>query len=126
MVDRVLNPERELGKVLLQRDYLNMVHWEVQKHGQVTPLAREYLTTIIELYQTNFTDPKQRMHDLSFEQYQKALEWLDHGIPFNVSIEPASKENLNGAKRFLSHDELQTYVAKQTAEALDQSGFIIS
>ena len=126
MVDRVINPERELGKVLLQRDYLNMVHWEVQKHGQVTPEAEQYLSAIIELYHVNFKDPKERMHDLSFEQYQKALEWLERGIPFNVTIEPASKENLNGAKRFLSHDELQTYVVKETAEALDRSGFIIS
>ena len=127
MVDRVINPERELGKVLLQRDYLNMVHWEMQdNNNQITEQAADYLNMIVQLYRENFTDPKQRLHDLSFQQYQKALEYLQIGMPFSVKVEAVNGDNMNGAKRFLSHEELQTYVAKQTAEAIENSGFIIS
>ena len=117
MVDRTINPDRDLGKVLLQRDYLNMVHWEVSDHGQLTPRAHQFLMTIIDTYKANFTDTKHRMHDLSFQQYQKAMEWLDGGVPFEVTIQPA-EQNGNGAIRVETPGDLQAYVARKTAEAI--------
>ena len=117
MVDRTINPDRDLGKVLLQRDYLNMVHWEVSDHGQLTPRAHQFLMTIIDTYKANFTDTKHRMHDLSFQQYQKAMEWLDGGVPFEVTIQPA-QQNGNGAIRVETPGDLQAYVARKTAEAI--------
>ena len=117
MVDRTINPDRDLGKVLLQRDYLNMVHWEVSDHGQLTPRAHQFLMTIIDTYKANFTDTKHRMHDLSFQQYQKAMDWLDGGVPFEVTIQPA-QQNGNGAIRVETPGDLQAYVARKTAEAI--------
>jgi hypothetical protein len=102
----------------MQRDYLNMVHWEVSDNGGMTHRAQQFLITIIDTYKANFTDTKHRMHDLSFQQYQKAMEWMDGGVPFEITIEPAQQNGNSAAIRVESPADLQAYVARKTAEAI--------
>jgi len=77
---------RLLTRVLVIRDYLNMVKWSLEKTGgAVTPGSKEHVlvSAAITDYRHFFGDRSHRYHDISFPMYQEALEILGrNGIPY--------------------------------------------
>jgi len=81
--DREKNPTREVGIVLLMRDYVNLAQWELEEQGGVPSqnLVR-MLREVVRLHREHFTDRQHRYYELSWTLYQRALEFLGrNGIP---------------------------------------------
>jgi len=75
--DRAEHPERRLTLVLLQRDYINITNWELQKNGfKPTERIAQWLLMIGRIHRENFTDRQDVYHELSYTLYQQSLSIL--------------------------------------------------
>jgi len=94
--DRKVNPERRLGMVLLQRDYINLAKWALRRGDD--PRAKNYLEAAVSGYVDKFQGKyDDRFFRFSFKQYQEALALLGVGQEFDVLIGFAPNTN-NGHK----------------------------
>jgi len=88
--DREKNPNRLLGLIFLQRDYIHIAQWQIQNNrGAATEEAIKYLKEVIRVYDFLFkkleTAPRKSQYwRYSFAFYQEALKMMgDLGIPLN-------------------------------------------
>jgi len=81
--DREKYPNRQLGIVLLMRDYLNFSQWEVEEtRGKITENIIAMMREVIKLYRQCFVEKSHIYHELAFPFYQRALITLGkNGIP---------------------------------------------
>jgi glycosyltransferase involved in cell wall biosynthesis len=71
MKDRKLHPTRRLGLVFLQRDYIHLARYELERtRGLMTDKARKYLERAIEIHREHFRSPDDPLHSYSFPLYQ--------------------------------------------------------
>jgi len=89
--DLRVNPTRQMNKVLLMRDYLNIIKWSVeaqqlkggapflQRGSREHMMAEAAITTYLKF----LADPMVNYHKLAFPMYQEALTMLSvSGLPF--------------------------------------------
>jgi glycosyltransferase involved in cell wall biosynthesis len=79
--DRRRNPNRRLGLVFLERDYVHLARYELERtRGQMTDKARRYLERAVEVHHEHFRRPDDPLYSYSFPLYQSALELLGEGV----------------------------------------------
>jgi len=89
--DRQLHPQRQLGKVLMQRDYINLTNWEIEAlEGKLGADGERYLKSVYRIYkEAGFDNPENIYHKLSTVVTQQALERLGRfGIPMEETNMP--------------------------------------
>lgn len=152
--DLRVNPDRQLNKVLLMRDYLNMIKWSVEanaiRKGQ--PIMRrgsrehQMAEACISTYYEFLARPDDKYHALGFPMYQEALGMMSASqIPFGDRRAPPFCVRLKmqaavGAvpedapadpkkpthRWFVDHVEFEDFMQKQTKQLLAQLGHISS
>ena len=94
--DRKRHPERRLGLVFLERDYVHLARYELERtRGGMTEKVEEYLRRAVAIHRDHFTSPEDNLHGYSLPLYQSALELLGEG----VEVEYALCVNGNGQRR---------------------------
>lgn len=90
MKDRLVYPDRTLGLILLQRDYMNFVSLGLEEtHGQFNERIIHWLQGICAIHRQKFQDPTDIYYKLSYALYQQALRWLGMaGVPVAGCITP--------------------------------------
>ncbi len=79
--DRKRHPERRLGLVFLERDYIHLARYELERTRSVmTERAQKYLERAVAIHREHFTSPKDPLHGYSFPLYQSALELMGEGF----------------------------------------------
>lgn len=77
MKDRLVYPDRTLGLILLQRDYLNFVSLGLEEtQGQFSERIIHWLQGVCAIHRQKFQDPTDIYWKLSYALYQQALRWL--------------------------------------------------
>jgi len=109
-LDRQKYPDRQLGLSLLARDYLNMVHWEVETYGRVTPTAQQHLWNIVTIWREHFSHPEHPLFEVVFPIYQDALGHLNMGRPMRIDISFAENAANPQILRFEQFDDLTQYL----------------
>lgn len=80
--DAIANPERQLTKILIERDFLNFTGWDIEKYGGLTPRAIQWCRDAIKMHHQHFLDPAHKYHAISDGVYQAALAHLGRsGVP---------------------------------------------
>lgn len=91
--DRKLNPSRDVGKLLVQRDYMNLGQIEVDAHRQITDRAVEYLRASVLIYLEHYSKPEDRYHHQAYIYYQLVAKFMglngvpvkpEWGVPFEI------------------------------------------
>jgi glycosyltransferase involved in cell wall biosynthesis/2-polyprenyl-3-methyl-5-hydroxy-6-metoxy-1,4-benzoquinol methylase len=96
--DQEVFPTRELGKVLVMRDYVNLADFDREGHqGQMTARARAGYAQAVRLFLTHFDDPAHRYHAIARPWYETALQHLGQG--WEMELAAAGKAGGMGAKR---------------------------
>lgn len=91
MKDRIINPERTLGLILLQRDYHNLISLNLERtQGVLDEKMELWLQTICSIHRENFQNKENDIHyKLSFALYQQALALMGQaGMPVNGCESP--------------------------------------
>jgi glycosyltransferase involved in cell wall biosynthesis/SAM-dependent methyltransferase len=84
--DRVLNPDRTLGWILLQRDYHNFISLRLEESkGQIDEDIVKWLQSIYGIHREHFLGKESNIYyKLSYVLYQKALAMMgQEGIPLD-------------------------------------------
>jgi 2-polyprenyl-3-methyl-5-hydroxy-6-metoxy-1,4-benzoquinol methylase/glycosyltransferase involved in cell wall biosynthesis len=85
--DQEIFPDRELGKLLVLRDYANLAMWaKEQAGGRLTEGAKGYERAVIGLFEDHFLDPSHRFHKLARPFYEAALRDVDGAIEVEVGL----------------------------------------
>jgi len=85
--DRKRHPERRLGLVFLERDYVHLARYELERtRGGMTEKAEEYLRRAIAIHRDHFASPEDNLHGYSLPLYQSALELLGEGIEVEYAL----------------------------------------
>jgi glycosyltransferase involved in cell wall biosynthesis/2-polyprenyl-3-methyl-5-hydroxy-6-metoxy-1,4-benzoquinol methylase len=122
-LDQERFPERELGKVLVLRDYVNLSDYDCEAHGgRMTTKAQRGYAQAIRLFLAHFDDPAHRFHGLARPWYQIALQRL--GMGFEVEIALAGRAGGLEQRRAKPEriwvrdaDEFERYVTWKTKDA---------
>lgn len=90
MKDRIVYPERTLGLILLQRDYLNFVSLHLEEtQGKFDARIVQWLQSICAIHRVKFQDKENIYYRLSYALYQQALRWLgEAGVPVEECTTP--------------------------------------
>lgn len=96
--DQQVFPERELGKVLVLRDYANLALWARERsRGALTDEIKLYQSKVIGLFEEYFFDPSNRYYHIVRPYYEAALRDVAGAMQVEVSIVGAlAPEGLNG------------------------------
>ena len=87
MKDRKRYPERRLGLVFLERDYVHLARYELERtQGVLTDKAQEYLRRAVAIHRDHFTSPEDALHGYSLPLYQSALELLGEGFVVEYAL----------------------------------------
>jgi glycosyltransferase involved in cell wall biosynthesis len=108
--DRKINPDRQLGAVLMMRDLIHIVGYYLEKRSDLDEKRIKNLNTIISLYEP-FQYVNQHFHFLADIFYQQALKMLgERGIISSAGCVPIQLSfSLVG-----SHGELEKEYQPQT------------
>ena len=88
LIDRERNPDRELGKFLIMRDYIHMVRYIMeQTKGQLTQEIIDYCNKTIEMYRNEFLGKNEMMAIDGLMFYSEALTVLNKGLEYDFSID---------------------------------------
>ena len=88
LIDRERNPDRELGKFLIMRDYIHMVRYIMeQTKGQLTQEIIDYCNKTIEMYRNEFLGKNEMMAIDGLMFYSEALTMLNKGLEYDFSID---------------------------------------
>lgn len=80
-------PDRELGKVLLMRDYANLAMWAKERSGgRMTPEVKRYQTAVIAMFEAKFMDPTNIYHAVGRPFYEAALRDVAGAIEVEVGL----------------------------------------
>ncbi len=86
--DRKLHPNRRLGLIFLERDYIHLARYDLERtHGQMTERARKYLERAAAVHREHFADPSDPLYGYSFPLYQSALELMGEGFEVGYFLE---------------------------------------
>jgi glycosyltransferase involved in cell wall biosynthesis len=133
--DREKNPERLVGLIFLQRDYIHCAEWHMHSRKALGPEALKFLRGVVEIYHDIFQKLEKNLYrrrwwSHSFSFYQKALMYLGSAtesisetvsdqIPFQVAsflsggyggMSDESGMSVRPEKRwFCSADEFQAW-----------------
>lgn len=100
--DQEVFPDRELGKLLVLRDYANLALWaREQAGGRLTEAAKQYYGWVIAMHEERFADPAHRFHALARPYYEAALRSVDGAIEIEIGAAGAK----NGLGRQHAHAE---------------------
>ena len=131
------NPERQLTRILLARDYVNFTNWDVERFRGLTERAVAWLREAVSIHREHFADPAHPYHPISLASYQKALEYLgrarvgatDRATAPPVQMELAlaaapgglSPETLRPDRRwFADSDELMSFLADRSLDLVER------
>jgi 2-polyprenyl-3-methyl-5-hydroxy-6-metoxy-1,4-benzoquinol methylase/glycosyltransferase involved in cell wall biosynthesis len=96
--DKQMFPERELGKLLILRDFSNLALWSRVAHGgKAGPDTRDYQANVIEMFERYFIDPSNRFHALARPFYEAALRDVNGAIEIEMAV--AGQPNGLGSNR---------------------------
>jgi glycosyltransferase involved in cell wall biosynthesis/2-polyprenyl-3-methyl-5-hydroxy-6-metoxy-1,4-benzoquinol methylase len=84
--DQQVFPERELGRVLVLRDYVTLSDEDCAKAGGLTDKAREGYARAIRMFIERFDDPENKFHAVARPFYESALQRLGHGTEVEFSM----------------------------------------
>lgn len=132
--DRKQNPDRRLGKMLLARDYRNLVNYRLEgllkTGGGVTPETILLMREVCSIHHNNFLDHKDPLYETSFKLYQEILRiMIELNIPIKEGIEGSGiktvsfpYKDLEGQTRvrkvyFLTGDEYFAYCGRLLRES---------
>ena len=112
MKDRKLHPTRRLGLVFLQRDYIHLARYELERtRGQMTDKAHKYLERAMQIHREHFRSPDDQLYSYSFPLYQSALELLGEGFDLGyflaLSPEPLRDLGAQPIQRLRVRDETE-------------------
>jgi glycosyltransferase involved in cell wall biosynthesis/SAM-dependent methyltransferase len=88
--DQQVFPERELGKVLVLRDCVNLADYEAEAHQAITAKARKGYAQAVSLFLEYFDDPSHRYHGIARPWYEMALKRL--GVGYEIELALAGRE----------------------------------
>ena len=108
---------RRLGLLLLQRDYLNILKWDAQENGGLTEQGRRASNSIHEIFEREFSDPKDRYYSLSMDILQEMMSITQQGMRYDIIIRP----NPDGAHHFSQPSQLENYIYKQATSLVESS-----
>ena len=132
--DRKLNPNRDIGKLLVQRDYMNLGQIEIDAHHGITERALEYLRASVLLYLEHYRTPDRRYHRQALMYYQLVAKFLglngvpvkpEWGIPFeartliHLGVGGTEGGSQPETRWFTSAEEYREYIELQAASAVD-------
>jgi glycosyltransferase involved in cell wall biosynthesis len=87
MKDRRRHPQRRLGLVFLERDYVHLARYELERtRGVMTEKARGYLERAVAIHREHFRSPGDPLHGYSLPLYQSALELLGEGFTLEYAL----------------------------------------
>jgi glycosyltransferase involved in cell wall biosynthesis/predicted O-methyltransferase YrrM len=85
--DQQVFPDRELGKVLVLRDYVNLSDYDCEAAGgRITAKAQRGYAQAMRLFITYFDDPAHKFHGIARPWYQVALQRLGVGLEVEVAL----------------------------------------
>ncbi len=126
LLDRIVHPDRKLGQVLLAREYLNMIGWEVKENGWnlndgVLPVqavqAIQYAETILGIWKQYFANYDHPNHSIMFPVYQNALQYLGRGFQLQIGVGvPGNPQSASVI--FETQDDVRKYIQKRTEDLL--------
>ncbi len=119
-------PERELGKLLVLRDYANLALWtKEQQRGQVTPQVQEYYGAVIGLFESRFMDQTHKYHALARPFYEQALRHVKGAFHVELGVVAAHAPDGLGAAHVTPQrawvrtaDHLKALIAARTEAML--------
>jgi hypothetical protein len=112
--DRKRHPERRLGLVFLERDYIHLARYELERtRGVMTERARKYLERAAAIHRQHFRSPDDALYGYSFPLYQSALELMGEGFSLGYFVAVAG----DGAGDTLLPHGLQRVRVADEAEA---------
>lgn len=102
--DRQQFPDRELGRLLVLRDYANLALWtREQRGGQVTSDVQQYYGLVIGLFEEHFLDPKHKYHAIARPFYEQALRFVHGAMEVEIGLAVAQAPDGIGAGRAKPH-----------------------
>jgi len=132
--DRKRHPNRRLGLVFLERDYIHLARYELERtRGVMTERVQKYLRRAIAVHREHFRSPDDPLYGYSFPLYQSALELLGEGFELGyfvaVSGEPMRDLGAQPVQRVRVADEgearefLDRHMGELLAEAREGEEF---
>ena len=108
--DRKRHPNRRLGLVFLERDYIHLARYELERtRGVMTERVQKYLRRAVAVHREHFRSPDDSLYGYSFPLYQSALELLGEGFELGyfmaVSGEPMRDLGAQPVQRVRVADE---------------------
>jgi glycosyltransferase involved in cell wall biosynthesis/2-polyprenyl-3-methyl-5-hydroxy-6-metoxy-1,4-benzoquinol methylase len=80
-------PERELGKVLWIREFINMADLDrEERRGEFSPEARAYMQQVVGIFEKYFADPGHKYHALARPFYERALEMVNGAVQVEIAL----------------------------------------
>jgi glycosyltransferase involved in cell wall biosynthesis len=125
--DQNVFPDRELGKVLVLRDYVTLSDEEVATHGYVTEKAQSGYAQAARIFMDRFDDPANKYHHIARPFYESALRRIGNGIEIEIAIAGKAGKGLQHAHAkperiwVRDMDEYERYLAwkvKETAKPM--------
>ena len=132
--DRKRHPNRRLGLVFLERDYIHLARYELERtRGVMTERVQKYLRRAIAVHREHFRSADDPLYGYSFPLYQSALELLGEGFELGyfmaVSGEPMRDLGAQPVQRVRVADEgearefLDRHMGELLAEAREGEEF---
>lgn len=88
LIDREKNPDRQLGKFLIMRDYMHMAKYLFEKtKGQIVPEIIDYCEKVIKIYQNEFLGKDVMMSVDGLMFYSEALSMLGRGLEYEIGLD---------------------------------------
>jgi hypothetical protein len=85
--DRQEFPDRELGHLLVLRDFANLALWARERSGgELTDEAKEHQRNAIALFERYFADPSNRFHAKARPFYESALMNVAGAIEVEIAV----------------------------------------
>ncbi len=120
--DRKRHPERRLGLVFLERDYVHLARYELERtRGVLTGRAEEYLRRAAAIHRAHFASPDDSLHRYSLPLYQSALELLGEGfaVEYALSVEGGGAQTPTRL-RFADEAEARAFLAWELRRLLEE------
>jgi glycosyltransferase involved in cell wall biosynthesis/2-polyprenyl-3-methyl-5-hydroxy-6-metoxy-1,4-benzoquinol methylase len=84
--DQEMFPDRELGKMLVLRDYVTISDEDCNREEDLTDKAREGYARAIQMFIKYFDDPDNKFHAVARPFYESALKRLGRGTEIEFSV----------------------------------------
>lgn len=85
--DRQMFPDRELGSLLVLRDYANLALWTRQsQQGALTAEVQQYYANVVGLFEEKFMDPAHTYHALARPFYESALRSVAGAMEVEIGM----------------------------------------